>query len=301
MYKHLNKIIVTLAALSITACSADNMEKAEQTLKADILVTEYGIPHITADDYRSLGFGEGYMAAQDHVCNISYSVMMADGELAKYLGAGEKNQYIMQDIVTIGLDIPSISNAAFVGLSTEIKDMFDGYAAGFNKYINENEITSWCSGADWVKPVTGEQVFNRAQFITQTLPRMAPALYMSTPPESGGEQAKLSEMDNNLLLAAAEAIRLKGLGSNAWAIGKDLSEKGRGMLLANPHYPWFGTNRFWEKQLTVPGSMDIYGVSLIGIPGVLIGFNKDIGWSHTVSDSQRLTMYKLELSKDNPT
>ena len=42
--------------------------------------------------------------------------------------------------------------------------------------------------------------------------------------------------------------RINDLGaSNGWAIGSALSEGGRGMLIANPHYPWVGSSRFWEK------------------------------------------------------
>ena len=89
--------------------------------------------------------------------------------------------------------------------------------------------------------------------------------------------------------------------SNGWAIGKERSENGRGLLLANPHYPWVGSNRFWEKHLTIPGRLDIYGVSLLGAPGVAIGFNRHIAWTHTVSAGARFTGYALKLAPGSPT
>ncbi len=91
------------------------------------------------------------------------------------------------------------------------------------------------------------------------------------------------------------------LGSNGWAIGKDRTENGRGMLLANPHFPWNGTNRFWEKHLVIPGELDVYGAGLIGIPGVTIGFNQHVAWTHTVSNSKRLVPYRLQLVPGDPT
>lgn len=292
------KIILTsFISILLTACSQAPEDKNESSrYKADITVTEYGIPHIVADDYSSLGFGEGYMAAKDHVCNISYAVMMAKGEVSKYLGAGENDKYLMQDSVTKALDIPARSKTAFKTQPDDLKNLYIGYADGFNKYLQEEPITSWCKDESWLIPITAGDIFNRVQFITQTLPRMAPSLYLSSPPSD----IEVS-FNDDLLQASAGNSRLEGLGSNAWAIGKDLSEKNRGMLLANPHYPWFGTNRFWEKHLTIPGKLDAYGVSLIGIPGVIIGFNKDIGWSHTVSKSQRVTLYKLKLVEGDPT
>jgi acyl-homoserine-lactone acylase len=73
------------------------------------------------------------------------------------------------------------------------------------------------------------------------------------------------------------------------------------MLVANPHYPWEGSNRFWEKHLTIPGRLDGYGVSLLGAPGVSIGFNANVAWTHTVSAGQRHTLYRLRLTEDDPT
>jgi acyl-homoserine-lactone acylase len=38
---------------------------------ATIRYTEYGIPHITAEDYPDLGFGEGWAQAADQVCTLA--------------------------------------------------------------------------------------------------------------------------------------------------------------------------------------------------------------------------------------
>jgi acyl-homoserine-lactone acylase len=73
------------------------------------------------------------------------------------------------------------------------------------------------------------------------------------------------------------------------------------VLLANPHYPWDGVNRFWEKHLTIPGKLNVYGVGLMAAPGVVIGFNDNVGWTHTVSNSQRVAVYKLDLVPGKPT
>ena len=37
------------------------------------------------------------------------------------------------------------------------------------------------------------------------------------------------------------------------ALGKDATDNGRGMMLGNPHFPWDGSERFYEAQLTIPG------------------------------------------------
>ena len=51
-----------------------------------------------------------------------------------------------------------------------------------------------------------------------------------------------------------QKLPLGGIGSNAFGLGKDATDNGRGMMLGNPHFPWDGSERFYEAQLTIPGS-----------------------------------------------
>ena len=91
------------------------------------------------------------------------------------------------------------------------------------------------------------------------------------------------------------------MSSNAWAFGRESTADGRGLLLGNPHFPWKGTNRFWEMHVTIPGSLDVMGVAIGNFPVVVIGFNKDVAWSHTVSTGKRFTLHQLKLVDDDPT
>lgn len=86
------------------------------------------------------------------------------------------------------------------------------------------------------------------------------------------------------------------IGSNAWGIGRTLSEGGRGALLANPHFPYTGPRRLYQVHMTVPGYLDVNGAGLIGTALPLISFNRDLAWSHTVSTGRRFTLYELTLA-----
>ncbi|MDB5730270.1 MAG: acylase, partial [Variovorax sp.] len=90
-------------------------------------------------------------------------------------------------------------------------------------------------------------------------------------------------------------------GSNGWAFGRNATPDGRGVLLGNPHFPWTGTNRFWEVHLTIPGQLDVMGATGGLSPMVAIGFNKDVAWTHTVSTGKRFTLYELKLDPTDPT
>ena len=92
------------------------------------------------------------------------------------------------------------------------------------------------------------------------------------------------------------------LGSNGWAIGRERTAGGSGgMLVGNPHFPWEGELRWAEVHLNIPGEIDMYGAQLLGVPGVGIGFNRGVAWTHTVSAGKRMTAYRLALDPASPT
>ena len=86
------------------------------------------------------------------------------------------------------------------------------------------------------------------------------------------------------------------------AVGKaGTRDHKHGLLLGNPHFPWLGTERFYQAQIDVPGKMDVEGASLYGVPLVLIGHTSTMAWSHTVSTAFRFTPYQLTLVPGSPT
>ncbi len=126
---------------------------------------------------------------------------------------------------------------------------------------------------------------------------LAAAVLAAAPPVAKATQAPV-----DLRQAAAEIRRYSfndnpeggELGSNGWAFGRNATPDGRGLLLGNPHFPWTGPNRFWEMHQTIPGKLDVMGAALASSI-VVIGFNKDVAWTHTVSTGKRFTLYELQL------
>jgi len=301
------RLVLVLITGLLVSCEQQQQMKTEAQYEVEIKRTSYGIPHITANDFASLGFGEGYVAAQDHVCNIADAIVVARGERAKYHGAGEKDKHLLSDIAIRALEIPTRAKQEFAAQAKEDQEWITGYTAGYNRYIREvggDNISSWCNGAEWVREISPEDLFARFQVLAQTGPRMAGMIAEAAPPtadEIADQDFSVTKEKMAILAESIEDLRTPYLGSNGWAIGKDRTENGRGMLLGNPHYPWTGTNRFWEKHLIIPGKMNVYGVSLIGIPGVAIGFNDSVGWTHTVSNSERVVFYRLDLVPGDPT
>ena len=73
------------------------------------------------------------------------------------------------------------------------------------------------------------------------------------------------------------------------------------MVLANPHFPWQGSERFYQSHLVIPGKMNVSGASLFGVPVIMIGHTENLAWTHTVSTAFRFVPIQLKLVPGDPT
>ncbi len=259
---------------------------------AEIRRTAYGIPHITAKDAGSLAFGEGYAFAQDHLCSLADQVIRARGDRARYFGAGEGDRHLNSDLTMRALNLHGQAREMYRNMPTAQRSVIDGYVAGINRYLSEvgfGGVKGWCRGQEWLLPISAIDLLAYNQSVVITTTNFADMIGTAAPPQSGTAQVAPPEFPES------------DWASNGWALGSERTESGRGMLIANPHYPWVGSNRFWEKHLTIPGELDVYGVGLLGSPGVSIGFNRAVAWTHTVSAGKRFTAYTLDLVPGKPT
>ena len=82
---------IVFGAALISACggsssTAGNSSAREGSYSAEIVRTEMGIPHITARDFGSLGYGQGYAFAEDNLCVMMDDFVTIRGERSRYFG-----------------------------------------------------------------------------------------------------------------------------------------------------------------------------------------------------------------------
>ncbi|WP_188109596.1 penicillin acylase family protein [Pseudohalioglobus sediminis] len=287
----------------------------ELTYQAEVVWTEYGIPHVIADDWGSLGYGVGYAYARDNYCTLMREYVNAAGESARYLGDdGDINKDFVFKLFNNDERIQSL----FDSLPETLQDNFTGYAAGVNRYFNETgadnlaEGDEGCRGAEWVREVDYMDV---TRLLHKTILRassdpLSPFSTSVTPPEETMASARPSATPAELetMLAGYDAGELRDamglpegweIGSNAYAVGADASQTGSGILFGNPHFPWQGQLRFYVFRVSLGDEYNVMGAALGGLPIPVIGFNENVAWSHTVSTGSRFTFYELTLNPDN--
>nr|WP_218172633.1 acylase [Pseudomonas sp. B6002] len=289
-----------LLGLSFAASAREPVVQAS----ADIRRTTFGVPHIRANDERGLGYGIGYAYAQDNLCLLANEVVTVNGERARYFGPDqatlEERNNLASDVFFTWLNTPQAVATFWNAQTPQMQQRMQGYVAGYNRYLKEQGALVQCQ-AEWVRPLAVEDLvkLTRRLLVEGGVGQFAEALVGATPPQA---TAGVTVDGKAIALAAANQQRFTlDRGSNAVAVGRDRSFNGRGMLLANPHFPWVGGMRFYEMHLTIPGQLDVMGAALPGLPVINIGFNQHVAWTHTVDTSKHFTLYRLTLDPKDST
>lgn len=302
-------LAVSTLATTVAADSANTISGPTADYAVSIVRDDFGVAHITAADWGSLGFGQGYALAEDRACTVLDQMVKVRGERARYFGAGENDEHVNSDFAYRHLGLWEDAPTRWADQSVRVQDVIEGYAAGFNAEVVANGVTGWCAGEEWVAPITTQDLYayvsdilllassrNLIQEIGGAQPPApAPDDPVTTAPDSAPATTGATGLTGSALAAGRPGA------SNGWALGAERSTTGGGLLLANPHFPWEGELRFWENHLMIPGELNVYGVALSGLPGVQIGFNEAVAWTHTVSAGHRFTLYRYDLDPADPT
>jgi penicillin amidase len=90
-----------------------------------------------------------------------------------------------------------------------------------------------------------------------------------------------------------------GGASNAWAVSGDRSATGAPLLAADPHL-WLSAPVVWHlARLTSPG-LDAIGATIPGVPAVLIGRNRALGWGLTTAQIDDQDIFLEQIDPTDP-
>jgi acyl-homoserine-lactone acylase len=296
---------------ALAAPAAPAAERSKPSYHATLRITEHGIPHITAKNFGSLGYGSGYAAAAASICTLADTMITARGERSRWFGPKARyDDQVQLEASNLQVDafVTDLHNRRVVeklltskaGPGNQARQLVRGYVAGINKWLNTNKVTDpACKGARYLKHQATELdlwygvymanlLASGGVFVKEIITASPPTL---TDPGLPELPLKAADVDKEELLKALGRDAAP-FGSNATAIGGAASSTGKGMLLGNPHFPWRGRYHFTQQHLTIPGKYNVAGASLIGSPAINIGWNDSVAWSHTVSTAYRFTPYE---------
>ena len=240
--------VIFLFFLGIS-CSTPE-EKQSTTIHWDT----WGVPHISSSNVEELFYAQGYAQMHNHANLILKLYGTARGKGAEYWG--ESN--LPNDMLIHTLRFPELAAAWETKQSQELKSILQSFVDGLNAYASSNPEAIE-EKYKVVLPVTVQDVNIHGMYVVFT--RFI-----------GGRDLGMTQ-------------KWPDMGSNTYAIAPQRSASGNAMLVQNPHLPWSNEFMFFESHLNLNGK-NMYGSTLVGFPGIAIGFNEKLGWSHTNNTSK---------------
>src|SRR4051794_19871203 len=152
--------LLPIAAAAVPTAGADATVARRPHYRATIEITRHGIPHITAPDFASLGFGSGYAAAEDSICTLADTVLTGRGERSRWFGPTARyNDQVTLEASNLQVDafvtdlhqrhvVERLLRDPKAGPGAEARAMVRGYVAGANTWLRSHRVTDpACRGA----------------------------------------------------------------------------------------------------------------------------------------------------------
>lgn len=292
---------------------------AQESYKAEIRRTTFGVPHIKADTLAGVGYGYGYAQAQDTLCTLADAFLTYRGERSRYFGADTQSVYsgtigrpgnLESDFFHKHVISADTLDAMRSAQPDALRKLVEGFAAGYNRHVREIKAGSTanaaCGKEAWVVPITTDDLYRRmyhaglAGGYSNFLSNIAAAV----PPSRQAARIASDSVGMRTARKILPSLHVggqKGIGSNMIGFGTTATGDASPLLFGNPHWYWHGPDRLYQAHLTVPGQLNVSGASFPGVPVMLLGFNDNVAWSHTVSAAKRYSLYQLTLAQDDAT
>jgi penicillin G amidase len=264
---------------------------APVSAKATIVRDALGVPHIEGSTWNDAIFLQGYATAQDRLWQMDALRRLAAGELAEIVGKSA----IESDQDARRLRLSRIADEAERSMPESDRAVLIAYARGVNYFLEthrgklplEFTLLNYDPRPWRVKDsiLAGLQMFRT---LTTSWREEIEKLHM----RERGDAAKV-----DFLFPARTGFDPQP-GSNAWAVSGVRSATGKPILANDPHLD-FGIPSTWHMvHLHAPG-LNVTGVSLPGVPGVIIGHNESIAWGITNLGFDVQDLYRENIDPQN--
>ena len=269
------------------ASSADTAKVL--SARVEVVRTEYGIPHIYAEDWKAFGFAMGWVQSEDYGDQVAVGIVRRRGEYGRYTGRDS----IGGDFA--GREAHVVAVARYSSLEPRARAVYEGFAEGVNEYARQNPAVF----PEWLVPnFTGVDALTNDVY---TWSRADAAAFVRAQTRREGERMGQRNTPAPAYLDSwghaeelASTFDLATDGSNAWALDGTRTASGDAILLRNPHLSWEAG--YYEAHVQVGGDMEFYGDFRIGGAfGIIGGFNRHLGWATTNNSPRYSQVYAVQL------
>lgn len=282
--------------------------------EVEVYYDERMIPHIFAQNTQDAIFAQGYISAQNRLFQMDLSTRATAGRLSEILGKKTLKRDIEQR--RKGMVYAAENAVKKWAENPESWSLLKAYCEGVNSYIRSLSPADYpleykligTSPEEWSPLKTALFVKEMAASLadrqndieaTNSLKKWGRDTFNFLYPEYSEEVKPVipthQKWTFNKLQLPLEKENYDvnkyfyysdyekpdpNNGSNNWVISKTKSATGYPILCGDPHLGLTLPSIWLEMQIHAP-DLNVYGVSIPGIPFILIGFNEQIAWSQT--------------------
>lgn len=282
----------------------------------EILRDRWGVPHIYASNQNDAVFAQGFVHAQDRLFQMELNRRTATGRLSELFGSIALDT----DRAARTFGYARLGKADYPLLPPETQALMDVYTAGINAFLTHpsskmpveftllgckpepwttddsmafSRLMFWQLSHAWYSEIV------RARLYDQVGPEHASEWEIRYPPQN--PTILPSGIEFNRLDAAGKltGAPLRSQGSNCWAISGERSVTGQPYLCNDMHLVLSLPTIWYEAHLN-GGPLNVSGVTMPGIPLVLVGHNDRISWGITLAFTDCEDLFVEEFDLQNP-
>ncbi len=250
-------------------------------VSSEIVILRDGldVPHIQAANLDDALFAQGYITASERLWQMDSLRRLAAGDLSEIVGPVA----LATDRESRRLRLRRVAEEIYTRLDPTDRAAFAAYARGVNYFIDRHhgnysfeftvlgydplpwsEIDTILVGLQMYRTLTNtwEDELRKSSMLSAGNPAKVQLLW---PVRSGHEIAPGGEYQP---------------GSNGWVVAGTHTRSGKPLLANDMHLEWSIPGIWFMAHLEIPG-MNVSGVTLPGVPGVIAGHNDRIAWGST--------------------
>ncbi len=261
-----------------------------RTHNVQISRDEFGVPHINGKTDADAAYGLAFAHSEDDFETLQEVVAMTRARTGALLGS----QGAPVDYVAHLLGVRQTADEKYETIPADVREVIEAYAAGLNHYAQKHPSEVRLSK---LFPVSGKDV--AAGFVLRSpffygLDNSIKSLVEGDEPKSE-PVADVSGVEKQSFLTPIGRDPSMN-GSNAFAISPKRMADGKTWLISNSHQPYEGQVAWYEAVVHSEQGLDMAGALFPGSPFVLLGHNRNLGWTNTVNQPDLIDVYKLTLN-----
>jgi penicillin amidase len=282
------------------------------------------VPYIIAQTDEDAAFALGYLHAQERLFSMDLVRRAGEGRLSEVLG--EKALPFDKMFRTIGLERNIEKNLS--KYDPTVMRILQSYSNGVNAYLKERKgnyaiefdvlgyqpekwkpihsliiikMLAWELNISWWTDISFAELIQKLgkEKVLEILPD-----YPENAPTIIAENFKYyREINSSFVETDREFRKMMGwtgthIGSNNWVVNANKSVSGKPIIANDPHLA-FSAPGIWYAAVIKSKEWNVAGVTLPGVPGVVIGKGDNISWvlTNVMNDDSDFYIEKLDSSK----